>query len=121
MPVTVSPGEGDIHAEKVAELFGRDELFLWAIGDDAAGAHHDDAGDLGQDVSKVMGHHDDSSSLPSDEAQGFAEFALSGKVEGVRGLVEQEHAGLMDEGTGDHDATLLAGGHLAYELFAEMG
>ena len=83
--------------------------FLRPVGDDAAGAHHDDAGDLGQDVGEVMRHHHDASSLLGDQAQGFAEFALGGEVEGVRGLVEQEHAGLMDEGAGNHDTALLAG------------
>jgi hypothetical protein len=68
-----------------------------------------------------MRHHDDASSLLRNQAQGFAEFALGGKVKGVRGLVEQEHAGLMDEGAGDHNAALLAGGHLSDELLSEMG
>ena len=46
---------------------------------------------------------------------------MGGEVEGVGGFVEQEHAGGGYEGAAYHDAALLAGGHLAYGLVAEVG
>ena len=56
----------------------------------------------------------------------MAEFALGVEVEGVGGLIEEEHGGCgcragAYEGSADHDATLLAGGHLAYGLVGEVG
>jgi hypothetical protein len=120
VPVAVALSEGDFDTEEVVEFFGGDQFFSRAIGNDAAGAHHNDAGDLGQDVGEVVRHHNDSSSLLGDQAQGFAEFALGSDVKGVGRFVEQEHTGLMDEGAGDHDTALLAGGHLADEFVFQM-
>jgi hypothetical protein len=44
---------------------------------------------------------------------------LRGEVEGVGGLVEEEHLRGGYEGAADHDAALLASGHFAYGLVGE--
>jgi len=113
--------EGDIDTEEGAEFFLGDEFAFGAVGEDAAFLHHDDAVDLRQDVGQVVGDHEDAGALVGDAAEGLAEFALGGEVEGVGGFVEEEHFGLVDEGAGDHDAALLAGGHLSDEFRSEVG
>jgi len=112
--------EADFDAEEVAELFGCEEFPFGGVGEDAAFAHHDDAVDFGKDVGDVVGDEKDAGALLSYAAEGRAEFALGGEVEGVGGLVEQEHLRPVDEGAGDHDAALLAGRHLSDEFRFEV-
>ena len=81
--------------------------------DDAAGAHEDDPLNFRKDVAEMMGDEDQAGAFGGEAAEGIAEFALGGEVEGVGGLVEQQLAGPMDEGAGDEDAALFAGGHFA--------
>ncbi len=68
----------------------------------------------------MMRDHQDAHSLLRDLAKGLTQLALSGEIEGIRGLVEQEHFRLVDEGTGDHDAALLAGRHFPDEFRFEV-
>jgi hypothetical protein len=112
-------GEGDGDLEEIGEFVGGQERLLWAVGHDAAFAHEEDAVDLGDDVGEVMGDEEEGGSLLGQGAEKLVEVALSGKVEGVRGFVEEEGSGGGDEGAGDHDAALLAGGHFADGLIAE--
>jgi len=112
-------GEVDIGFEEVAEAGGSEELGLGAVGYDAAVFHHEDAVDLGGDVGDVVGDEEDAGSLLGEATEQVAEVGLGGEVEGVGGLVEEEHLGRCDEGAADHDAALLAGGHLAYGLAGE--
>ncbi len=78
-------------------------------------AHEDDALDLRKDVAEVMGDEDEAGAFGGEAAEGFAELALGGEVEGVGGLVEEQLAGAVDEGAGDEDAALFSGGHFADE------
>lgn len=117
---TVVFGEADFHAEEAAEFFLGEELSFGAVGEDAALAHHDDAVDLGDDVGEVVGDHEDADALGGNAAQRGAQLALGGEVKGVRRLVEEEHLRAVDEGAGDHDAALLAGGHLSDQLVRQM-
>ncbi len=113
--------ERDVDAEEVAELLFSEQFPFRAIGVDAALPHHDDAGNLRKYVGDVMRDHENANSLLSNPAEGLAELALSGEVEGVRGLVEEQHFRLVHEGARDHDAALFAGGHFADEFGGEMG
>jgi len=108
--------EADIDAEEGAEFFWGQQFALRAVGEDATVFHHDDAVDFGEDVGEVVGDYEDADALLRHAAESIAQFALGGKVEGVGGLVEEEHFGLMNEGAGDHDAALLAGRHFADQL-----
>jgi len=112
-------------ANRGSEEFGEtrlgEEFFAGAIGDDAAGMHEDDALDFGQDVAQVVGDEHQASSLTRQTTKGFAEFALGGKVERVGRLVEQELLGTVNQGTRDDDAALFSRGHLADQLFGEVG
>jgi len=112
--------EADVDAEEGAEFFRGEQVALRAVGEDAAVFHHDDAVDFGEDVGEVMGDHEDADALAGDAAEGIAQLALGGEVEGVGGFVEEEHFGPVDEGAGDHDAALLAGGHFTDQLRFEM-
>jgi hypothetical protein len=112
--------ERDIDGEEFAELLRGNEVVLRAVGEDASVAHHDHAIDFGEDVGEVVRDHENANALASDAAQGLAQLALRGEVERVGRLVEQEHLGAMDEGAGNHDAALLAGGHFANQFLFEM-
>ena len=112
--------ESDLDAEEGAQLFRGEQFPFGTVGHDAALPHHDDAVDFGKDVGQMMRDHEDTHALAGDAAKRLAQFALSGKIEGVGGLVEQEHFGLVDEGAGDHDAALFTGGHFPDELGFEM-
>jgi len=81
-------------AEEIAELSGCQQLRTWTIGDDAPVFHHQDAIDLGDDVGDVVSDEQDASSLLSEASQEVPEVCLGGEVEGVGGLVKQEHLGL---------------------------
>lgn len=120
VPEAVALEQVDFDTEQVAELLRGDQLLPGAVGEDAAVAHHDDAVDLRQDVGQVVRDHENADALAGDAAQRFAELALSGEIEGVGGLVEEEHLRLVDEGAGNHDAALLAGRHLSDKLGFEM-
>ena len=101
--------DADGGVEELAEP-GRGKQFVTGtVGNDAAGTHENDALDFREDVAEMMGDKDQAGALGSETAQGFAEFALGGEVEGVGWLVEQELAGPVDEGAGDEDAALFAG------------
>lgn len=112
--------EADVDAEEGAEPVFGEEFGFGAVGEDAALAHHDDAVGLGNDVGEVVGDHENADAVLRDAAEGLAQLALGGEVEGVRGLVKEEHLGLMHESAGDHNAALLAGGHFSDELLGEM-
>ena len=111
----------DFGAEEVGENGGGKEFLAWAVGDDAAFLHEDDALDFREDVAEVMGDEDEAGAFADEAAEAFAEVALGGEVEGVGGLVEQELLGPMDEGAGDEDAAFFASGHFADELLCEVG
>lgn len=68
----------------------------------------------------MVGDEQDAGALLREAAEGFAEAALGGEIEGVGWFVEQKLAGAVDERTGDHDAALLAGGHFADFLLGEV-
>jgi alpha-L-fucosidase len=108
-------------AEERGEAGGGEEVALAAIGDDAPGAHHDDAVDFGQDVGQVMGDEEESSTLVGEAAEDFAKLMLGAEVESVGWLVEEEHLGGVDEGAGDLNAAEFAGGHFAEGLGGEVG
>lgn len=110
-----------VYAEEVAELVAGDELFFGAVGDDAATFHHDDALDLGRDVREQVGDQQDADAVARQLAEQFAQLALGGDVERVGGLIEQKHLAGLHQGTADHGAALLAGGHLAHGLRRQMG
>lgn len=117
-------GEVDGGLEEVGEGGGGEEFGAGAVSDDTTFAHEEDAGDFGDDVGDVVGNEEDAGAALGERAEEAAELALSGEVEGVGGLVEQEHgeAGAgggagADESAGDHDPALLAGGHLADQFF----
>lgn len=112
--------EADFDAEQGAEFFRGEQFPLRAVGEDAAFAHHDHAGNFRKDVGDVVGDHENADSLLRNAAEGLAEFALRGEVEGVGGLVEEEHLGAMDQGARDHDAALLACRHFADEFRFEV-
>jgi len=106
--------------EKVREDRGGEELLSWAVGDDAALAHEDDALDFRRNVVEMVGDEDEAGALMHEVAQTLAEVALGGEVEGVGGLVEEELAGTVDESAGDKDSALFAGGHFADRMSREM-
>lgn len=111
----------DVDTEERAELLRTDQFAFRAVGEDASVLHHDDAVDFLEDVGEVVRDHQNAHTLAGDLAESFAEFALSGEVESVRGLVEEQHFGPMNEGAGDHNAALLAGRHFADKLGFEVG
>ena len=121
----MEPGFVVADADAIAEEAGEDgfgeEGFAGAVGDDAALAHEDDAINFGRDVAEVMGDKDEAGALLDEGAEAFAEVALGGEVERVGGLVEEELAGAVDEGAGDEDAALFAGGHFANGVLGEVG
>ena len=90
-----------------------EELFAWAVGEDAALLHEDNAVDFGEDVSEVMRDEDEPGAFLREAAHGFAELALGGEIEGVGWLVEEKLVWAMDEGARDEDAALFSGGHFA--------
>jgi len=112
--------EGDIDAEELAKLRGREQVAFGAVRVDTALFHHDDAVDFRKDIGQVVGDHENADTLLGDAAESLAELALSGEIEGVGGLIEEKHFRLVDEGTGDHDAALLACGHFANQLGGEV-
>ena len=119
-------GEGYFGLEEGGELGGGEQGGFGAVGYDAAFFHHEDAVDLGDDVGDVVGDEDDAGSLLGEGAEEMAELALRVEVEGVGGLVEEEHGGARGvpgayEGSADHDASLLAGGHFTYGFVGEVG
>ncbi len=69
----------------------------------------------------MMGDEDQPCALVDERAHGFAEVALGGQVESVRGFVEQELSGAVHQGAGDQDAALFSGGHFADQLVGEVG
>lgn len=79
--------DADIGVEELAKARFGEELSAWAIADDAATTHEDDAIDLRQDVAEVMGDEDEASAFGGETAHGVAQVALSREVEGVRWLV----------------------------------
>src|ERR1700679_4058813 len=70
-------------AEELAEARLGKEFIARAVGHDAAIAHEDEAGDLGEYVAEVMRDHDQPRAFASQPAQSFAQFALRGKIERV--------------------------------------
>ena len=77
---------------------------------DAVGAH-----DGGQAV------RDDHRRPPLHQlVQRVLHHALALRIECTRGLVQQEHAGILDDGAGNRDALLLAAAHLR-ALLADVG
>jgi hypothetical protein len=112
--------ETDVDPKQRAEFFRSEQFPLRAVGKDAAALHHDDAIDLRENVGDVVGDHQNADALLGDAAEGFTELALGCEVEGVGGLVEEQHVGLVDEGAGDHDAALFAGRHFADQFRFEM-
>jgi len=112
--------EGNVDAEQGAKFFWSEQFLFGTVGEDAAVLHHDDAVDFGKDVSQMVCDHQNADSLLRDLAESFTQLALSGEVKGIRGLVEEKHFRLMDQGAGDHDAPLLAGRHFANELRFEV-
>lgn len=111
----------DVDTEERAELLRTDQFAFRAVGEDAPIPHHDDAIDFLEDVGEVMRDHQDANTLLGDLAESFAQFALSGEVEGIGWLVEEQHFRLVDKGAGDHDAPLLAGRHFADQFRPEVG
>lgn len=105
--VVVADADGGV--EEFGEALFGEEGGAGSVGLDAAVTHEEDAVDFREDVAEVVGDEDDAGSLPGEAAEGFAEFALGGEVEGVGGLVEEELAGAVDEGAGDEDAALFSG------------
>lgn len=112
--------ESHFDAKERAQVSRSEQLPLGSIGIDAALFHHDDPVDLREDVAKVVGHHEDANALPGDAAEGLAELALGGEVEGVGGFVEEQHFRLVHQSPGDHDASLLAGRHFADSFGGEV-
>ena len=120
MVKAIALGEADLGAEEVAEALLGEERGAWAVSDDSAALHHEDALDLGDDVGDVVGDEEDSGSLLSEAAQKIAEIGLGGEIEGVRGLVEEKHLRGGNEGATDHDASLLTGRHVADEFVTKQ-
>ena len=112
-------GDVDVDFKEGAEGGGGEQGGFGAVGVDTSVFHHDDAVDLGDDVGDVVGDEDDACSLLCEAAEEVAEVLLGTEVEGVGGLVEEEHLRGSYEGAADHDAALLAGGHLAYRFVGE--
>lgn len=112
--------DADGGIEEFAEARCGEEFSAWAVANDAAAAHEDDALNFRQDVTEVMGNEDEACAFSGQTAQGFAKFALRGEVERIRWLVEKKLAGTVDEGAGDEDAALFASGHFANELCGQV-
>jgi len=112
--------DANLISEQVGEDRFGEELFPGAIGKDATLAHEDDALHLGWDIAEVMGDEDEAGALVDEAAEALAEISLGGEVEGVGWLIEEDLAGPVDEGSGDEDAALFAGGHFSDGLGGEM-
>ena len=112
--------EGDIDAEEVAKLRSGEQIAFGAVRVDTALFHHDDAVDFRKDIGQVVGDHENADTLLGDAAESLAEFALSGEIEGVGRLIEEEHFWLVNESTGNHNTALLACGHFANQLGGEV-
>jgi len=121
MQPAVLLADADFGTEEIGEYGCGEEFVAWAVGDDAALLHEDDALDFGWDVVEVVGDEDESDAVCDEAAEAFAEVALGGEVEGVGGLVEEELLGAVDKGAGDEDAALFSGGHFADEVVGEVG
>ena len=74
-------------AEQVGEHWCGEELLAWAVGDDTAFLHEDDALDFWEDVAEVVGDEDEAGAFADEAAEAFAEVALGGQVQGVGGFV----------------------------------
>lgn len=118
--VAVALDDLDLCAEEIGHDLGCDEVMLGGVGVDAAGAEHEHAIHLGEDVAEVVGDHQDANAHAGDGAEDFTQLLLCGHVEGVGRLVEEKHFWRMDECAGDKDAALLAGGHAADKLFCKV-
>src|SRR5579883_1195800 len=120
VPITVALCQGHFDAEEIVQTFRGNQLGLWAVSDHPAIPHHDDAVNLRKNVGQMVRDHDDSGALLCHRAQVFAEFALRGQVQCVRGFIQQKHLWFVDEGAGDHDAALLPRRHFAHEFVCQM-
>jgi hypothetical protein len=107
-------------AEEFAEARLGQQFVARAVGDDAAIAHEDDAGDFWKYIAEVMRDHDQSRAFTSQPTQSFAQLALCGQVERVGGLVEKELLRAMHEGAGNEDTAFFSGGHCSDELLSEL-
>ncbi len=119
MVEAVVVSELDAGLEEVAKSWGGEEIGFGAVGDDAAIAHEEDTVDFREDVGDVMGDEENAGSLLGQRTEEIAEVALGGEIEGVGRFIEEEHAGGSHQCAADHDAALLAGGHLAHEFIGE--
>lgn len=86
-------GQVDFGLKQVAEVRGGKEFGFGTVGVDAAGTHHEDAIDFGDDIGDVVRDKENAGSLLGELAKKVAEVALGGEVEGVGGFVEEEHSG----------------------------
>jgi hypothetical protein len=77
------PGHVDLGFEEVAEGFGGEKGRLGSVRDDAALFHEQDAVDLWEDVSDVVGDEQDAGILPGKFLEEFAKIGLRGQVEGI--------------------------------------
>src|SRR6266568_2287836 len=93
-------------AEELAQARGGEKLLSGTVRNDAAAAHENYALNFRKYVAQVMGNEDESGAFRSKSAQGFAQFALRGKVERIRRLVEKKLAGPVNEGAGNENAAL---------------
>lgn len=76
-------GEVDGGLEEVGEGGGGEEVGAWAVGEDAAFAHEEDAADFGDDVADLVGDEEDAGAALGESAEEIAQVALGGEVEGV--------------------------------------
>ena len=106
--------------KELAEARFGQQFLSRTIGDDVAVAHEDDALNLRQNIAQMVSDHHQPRASASEPAECFAQLALSGEVERVGRLVEQQLLRAVDEGARNEDTALLSGRHCAHELPGEM-
>ena len=120
MEITVFAMQPNGNFKESRELLAREDQIFGSIGEQFSFLEENDAINFGNNFRDVMSDEKDAESGASELAHDQAKLELTGNVEGVARLVEEQGVRIVNQGASDERALGFSGGHFEDRAFGKV-